>query len=240
MILDGRSLASGSALTSRFCVVGTGMGGAAVAQKLAAAGHEVLLVEAGGFETRLGDSEAVMAEFVGRPFKRPPTRCIELGGTSNQWHGMCAPLDELDFEPRPWIPHSGWPFRRRGLDPFYAEAATLLGLEGATHFEPEGLEPRVRERLADVKFDSTVLENKLTQFRKPPTRWKNTLLARARAGQLRCLINAPALELLASVDGSRIERLVVGAGQGTISISADVFVICAGTLETPRLLLNSR
>ena len=84
MILDGRSLASGSVLTSRFCIVGTGMGGSAVAQTLVAAGHEVLLVEAGGLEARLGDSELVMAEFVGRPFKRPPTRCIELGGTSNQ------------------------------------------------------------------------------------------------------------------------------------------------------------
>src|SRR5262245_54025353 len=108
MIIDARRLTSGEILRSRFCVIGTGMGGSTVAQKLADAGHETLLIEAGGFDTQLGDSDQVMAEFVGRAFNRPPTRCIELGGTSNQWHGMCAPLDAIDFEAREWIPHSGW------------------------------------------------------------------------------------------------------------------------------------
>jgi choline dehydrogenase-like flavoprotein len=240
MIQDARALPPGSVVRSRFCVVGTGMGGSAVAHKLSEAGKDVLLIEAGGLETRLGDSETVAAEIVGRPFNRPPTRCIELGGTSNQWHGMCAPLDELDFEPRPWIPHSGWPIRRRDLDRFYVEAGTLHGLEGAAHFEPEGLGEQLQQRLADITFDGSVLENKLTQSRKSPFRWKQTLVARARAGSFRCLINAPALELLVAEDGSRVDRLVVGTGRGTIDVAADVFVICAGTLETPRLLLNSK
>jgi choline dehydrogenase-like flavoprotein len=99
----------------------------------------------------------------------------------------------------------------------------------------------MRQRLADFDFNRNVLENKLTQFRTPPSRWKQSLLDRAQAGQLRCLINAPALELLVDESGSTITRLVVGAGENrTIEIEADVFVVCAGTLETPRLLLNSR
>jgi choline dehydrogenase-like flavoprotein len=241
LLIDARHVASGGVLRSRFCIIGTGMGGAAVARKLAEAGHETLLVEAGGLETRLGDSDQVMAEFVGRPLNRPPTRCIELGGTSNQWHGMCAPLDEIDFTARPWIPYSGWPIARRDLDPFYAEAARLHGLDGAAHFEARDLDARLRARLGDVDFDRGVLENKLTQFRQPPTRWKQTLLNRAQEGTFRCLINAPALELLVDESGSTIERLVVGAGPGrTIEVAADVFVVCAGALETPRLLLNSR
>jgi choline dehydrogenase-like flavoprotein len=217
------------------------MGGSAVAQKLSAAGHEVLLVEAGGLDKRLGDSDQVMAEFVGRPFNRPPTRCIELGGTSNQWHGMCAPLDEIDFEPRSWIPYSGWPIRRRHLNTFYAEAARIHGLDGSNHFEPRGLDAEMQQRLDDFDFDHNVLENKLTQFRKPPKRWKQALLDRVREGSFKCVMNAPALELLTDESGSRVERLLVGAGEGaTISVEADVFVICAGSLETPRLLLNSR
>jgi len=240
MIIDARQLKAGEILRSRFCVIGTGMGGSTVAQKLADAGHEVLLVEAGGCDTQLGDNDQVMAEFVGRSFNRPPTRCIELGGTSNQWHGMCAPLDAIDFEAREWIPHSGWPIQRRDLDPFYAEAAERHGVNGGKHFEPGGLDDSMRDRLADFDFDHTVLENKLTQFRTPPSRWKQSLLDRARRGQFRCLINAPALELLTDESGSTIEKLVVGAGHHTVQVAADVFVVCAGTLETPRLLLNSR
>jgi choline dehydrogenase-like flavoprotein len=217
------------------------MGGSAVAQKLSDAGHETLLVEAGGLDQRLGDSDQVMAEFAGRAFNRPPTRCIELGGTSNQWHGMCAPLDEIDFEPRSWIPYSGWPIRRRDLDRFYEEAARIHGLDGANHFDPQGLDAALGARLFDFDFNRSVLENKLTQFRKPPKRWKHTLLDKARAGRFNCLINAPALELIVDESGSKVERLLVGAGgRGTLSVDADVFVICAGSLETPRLLLNSR
>jgi choline dehydrogenase-like flavoprotein len=240
MIRDVRTLEAGSVLRSRVCVIGTGMGGSAVAQKLAASGHQVLLVEAGSLEPRLGDSDTVATEFVGRPFNRPPTRCLELGGTSNQWHGICGPLDEVDFEHRPWIPYSGWPLRRRDLQPFYAEAASLLGLGEDAPFEPDLQEPQVRERLRDFDFNRTTLENKVVRYRNPPTRWKSALLARATAGQFDCLINAPALELVANEDGSAIERLVVGAGRATISVLADTFVVCAGTLETPRLLLNSR
>jgi choline dehydrogenase-like flavoprotein len=216
------------------------MGGSAVAQKLAAAGLDVLLVEAGGLEPQLGDGDTVAAEFVGRSFNRPPTRCVELGGTSNQWHGICAPLDEVDFEHRPWIAHSGWPIRRRDLDTFYAEAASLLGLGDETAFEPEQLAPPLQERLTDFTFDQETLQNKIVRYRKPPTRWKSMLLRRAEQGELDCLLHAPALELIPNQDGTAIERLVVGAGEGTIQIAADTFVVCAGTLETPRLLLNSR
>src|SRR5215203_6641534 len=98
MLIDARSLERGSVIKARYCVIGSGMGGAAVAQKLAAARQDVLIVEAGGLETNAGSAASITADHVGRSFNMPFTRCIELGGTSNQWHGICAPLDELDFE----------------------------------------------------------------------------------------------------------------------------------------------
>ncbi|MQA28872.1 MAG: hypothetical protein GEU82_03395 [Luteitalea sp.] len=109
MLIDARSLDRQSVLKARYCVIGSGMGGAAVAQKLAAAGQDVLIVEAGGLDLGFSEDASVSADHVGRSFNMPATRCIELGGTSNQWHGICAPLDEVDFEARPWVKGSGWP-----------------------------------------------------------------------------------------------------------------------------------
>jgi choline dehydrogenase-like flavoprotein len=215
------------------------MGGSAVARKLVEAGQDVLLVEAGDVEAIPLSDALVGGEYVGRPFRMPATRCIELGGTSNLWHGLCAPLDDIDFEPRPWIENSGWPLRRSDLAAFYDQAAEALGVPGASHWETDRVAPDIRERFRDFAFDESILENKLFQFRKPPVRLKDGLLQLAKRENFRCLVNAPALELMLNENGTRIEYLIVGAGGGTIQIFADVFIVCAGSLETPRLLLNS-
>jgi choline dehydrogenase-like flavoprotein len=240
MIIDAGLLDTLQPLRARFCVIGSGMGGSAVATALSAAGEDVLLIEAGGLERDGGDSAAVAAEHAGRSFKMPLTRCIELGGTSNQWHGICAPLDEIDFERRSWIPQSGWPIRRADLDEAYDEAALMLELKDPGRFSPKGLPPEARRRLADVDFDPRILEHKLVQFRKPPVRWKDRLTAWARTDRHRLLIHAPALELTLRDDGASVQSLVVGSGARRLAVIADVFIVCAGALETPRLLLNSR
>lgn len=240
MIISSASLLSGSVLRSRFCVVGSGIGGSAVLKTLVEAGHDVLLVEAGDVQEQARDRESVTDENVGRPFRMLRTRCIELGGTSNLWHGICTPLDDIDFEPRPWMEDSGWPIRRTDIAKFYDEASDVMGVLHASDWDANRVPPYVGERSQDIPFNAGNMENKLFQSRKPPLRWKNTLLELANKDNLRCLVNAPALELVVSENNSTIEYLVVGAGEGTISVYAEVFIVCAGTLETPRLLLNSR
>jgi choline dehydrogenase-like flavoprotein len=100
MILHGTEIENNVTLRAQYWVIGSGMGGASVASTLASANKEVLLVEAGSNERSLGPP-LVSAEITGRPFGIPLTRCIELGGTSNAWHGNSNPLDELDFSPDP-------------------------------------------------------------------------------------------------------------------------------------------
>ena len=39
-----------------------------------------------------------------------------LGGSTNHWGGWCRPMDEIDFEARDWMPHSGWPITREALE----------------------------------------------------------------------------------------------------------------------------
>ncbi|MEJ0038457.1 MAG: GMC family oxidoreductase [Gammaproteobacteria bacterium] len=239
MLIDANTIEAREPLRAKFCIVGSGMGGSALANALARARAEVLLVEAGNTELSEGREPSVRSEQVGRSFNMPLTRCIELGGTSNQWHGICAPLDEMDFAERPWIAGSGWPITRATLQPHYLEAAALLGLPTAGWFDSEPLPPALAERLRDLEFDRATLQPKIVYNRKPPWRWKPKLLELAHAGTLRCLMNATALELVGE-GGSAIRELLVGTARGKLSIQADVFIVCCGGLETPRLLLNSR
>ncbi|MQA28873.1 MAG: hypothetical protein GEU82_03400 [Luteitalea sp.] len=129
---------------------------------------------------------------------------------------------------------------RRQLNGHYDQAATMLGVPGAGHFEPADLEPGLSDRLGDLDVNRAVIDRKLVHFKKPSVRWKETLTRLARAGKFRCVLNAAALELIVAENGSTVEELIVGRQGSTLSIRADVFVVCAGALETPRLLLNSR
>lgn len=238
MIIESASLAGIEPLAAHFCVIGSGMGGATLAQRLAKAGKDVLLVEAGSREPT-GDSSPVQLEFVGRSFNAPSTRCIELGGTSNQWHGICAPLDDVDFEERDWVPGSGWPITRDELNAYYAEASRMHEVP-ADHYATESLPESFKRRLRDITFDDSVLSRKLVYARRPPMRWKGALEQLAQEGKLRLLLNAPALELVLDAQCRRVQELIVGAGAETRRIRAHMFIVCCGALETPRLLLNSR
>jgi choline dehydrogenase-like flavoprotein len=239
MLIDARALEAGSVLRAEFCVVGSGMGGSAVATKLARAGRDVVIVEAGGTESADEQATPIAGEHVGRPFGLPATRCVELGGGSNRWHGICGQLDEIDFERRPWINDSGWPIGASDLARHWEGAASAFGVTSAHAVEMGDTDARVRGWLTDIRVERSVLQNKLTQVREPALRWKDTLLRLAREKTLRCVINAPALELIPDENG-RIEAMVVGAGTVTVTVRAKVYVVCAGALETPRLLLNSR
>lgn len=241
MVIDGRAFANDRVFNATYCVVGSGMGGAAVAYTLAQAGEDVLLLEAGDSRENGNDSHpAVTAEHTGRSFDMPTTRSISLGGTSNLWHGNSNPLEEIDFEPRPWLNEPGWPIRRKDLLPFYHRAARLLGHDHCAGLQPELLSPAVRDQLTRIDFDHSILQQKLMEYRKPPHRWRKVLLELANAGKLRCLVNTCALELIPNEDGSRIVSLKAATTGATIQIHAKQFIICAGALETPRLLLNSR
>lgn len=50
---------------------------------------------------------------------------LYFGGSTNHWEGNCRPFDEIDFEARPWVPHSGWPFGRAALVPYYRRAEAI-------------------------------------------------------------------------------------------------------------------
>jgi choline dehydrogenase-like flavoprotein len=213
-------------ITAQVCIVGSGMGGASVAKKLIESGVDVLIVEAGGAKATRSEP-LVSHQTVGRSFGLSRTRALEVGGSTNLWHGICAPLDALDFERRAWIPESGWPLGLEDLAPYYREAQSWLGLTPTSVSAMEAA-PAVLDVLAAKAFWTC----------RSPARLKEVVLGWVQARRARCLVHAVALEFRVDAAG-RVRELLVGAGARTLLVRADVFVCAAGGLETPRLLLNS-
>ena len=138
-----------AATAADVCIVGAGAAGIVLAVDLARRGKSVLLLEGGGTEIEDVSQDPYRSELTGLPHRGSHTgRCRAKGGTTTRWGGHILELDERDFEPRPGIEGSGWPFPKSELAPFYERALAMEGLARVTRQDAEvwreiGVQPPV-------------------------------------------------------------------------------------------------
>jgi choline dehydrogenase-like flavoprotein len=217
------------------CIVGAGPAGITVALELEASGWRVCLLEAGGPAYEPATQRLFEGEVRGQAY--PPlrdTRAGALGGSTTVWAGWCRPLEPLDFEPRPWCGAAGWPFGLDALAPFYARAHELCGLAAfdydPAHWSavlgPEQILP------ADPAVANQIFHVNIQDFGR---RYRERL-ERSRAIDL--VLHAPVTRL--DLDGRVCTAVDVRTLDGhALTIRADRFVLAAGGIENPRLLLLS-
>ena len=220
------------------CIIGTGISACCLASELLKTETQFIMIEAGPLN---GNSSTIIErESVGRDFGLNSTTSIEVGGTSSLWHGVLAPLDEIDFKKRSWVPNSGWPINYEDLKIFYEKAGRILRLENFNFYESEKLPPKFQNQLGCLKFNHKFLKNKIFQRPMPVVRFKKIIsdkLKQSRNSHI--LFNACALELVQN-NSRKVETLLCGSEKGEkFNIRAHKYIVCAGALETPRLLMNS-
>ena len=240
MILDARTLPSGTAIESDICIVGAGTAGIALALQFIGAGFKVCQVESGGLAPdrtlqALADGDSIGMRY--SSLASCQLRCF--GGNSNVWGGWFRPLDAIDFEARPWIKDSGWPFGAAELLHHLCMAHRLCQVAD------DDYDTRAVEKLGDpharlLPFDCAAIESVLYRF-SPPTRFGQKYRAAIEAAtNLTCLTHAHALGLRASWNAREVERLELGTLAGTrLSVRGRHFVLAAGGIENARLLLLS-
>ena len=159
-----------------------------------------------------------------------------FGGTSRLWDGQCVPLAELDFEPRDWVPHSGWPISKGALDPYYRRAETFFGIDGARY------DATVAEQfgIASPPLDGTALSYGFTVLVPRPE------LSRVYRGRFKAapnivtLLHATATRIHIDDAGSAVDHLEIRGPQGAGGqVKAQAYVLAAGGIENTRLLLLS-
>lgn len=242
VIVDANNQDNGSRVATDVCIVGGGPAGIAMAVEFAGAGFRVLILEAGDRVQTRAAQRMGRGESVGQPYYRMDlSRIRAFGGSSNhwrEWSGMRArPLDPLDFETRPEIGRTGWPFERAALVPFYRRAQQICNLGPFDYATPTWAEPGQAEALdLDPELAETVMfqVGPLGQFaaRMPE------LLA---ADNITVMLHASVLEVVTDDMGTQATSVDVGARPGhRFHVDATVFVLATGGLENPRLMLASR
>ncbi len=161
-------------------VIGSGPGGASMAQKLAATGKRILLLERGDYLPRTTDNWDSQKVFVDGIYQAPetwfgkhgetfhPGLHYYVGGNSKVYGAALFRLRERDFEE---IVHSdgtspAWPLKYEDFEPYYAEAEKLFHVHGqrgedpneppssgAFPYPPVSHEPRVQALSASLRSD---------------------------------------------------------------------------------------
>ncbi len=239
MHTDARSLDSGATLDGDVCIVGAGAAGIALALEFIGKRERVILLEGGGFDREDALQALYRGEIVGRPYyPLESARLHYFGGTTGHWGGYCAPLDPIDFTPRSWVPHSGWPITRAELDPFYARAHALLDL-GPYQYAPDyWIQQDSRRTL--LPLDRSVVHEKMWQF-SPPTRFGSKYReALVRAPNVHLFTHAQVVEVETDEMARVVESVRVRQFDGReVRVRAKRFVLACSTLQNVRLLLAS-
>ncbi len=202
------------------CIVGSGPAGLILGEELASSGARVVVLERGGRRVDRDAHRLVEVDAAGRDIGRPSRiRRFSVGGAGWMWGRASVEMEPTDFEPVPSVPHTGWPLRHADLAAHYDRArealrVTVPDLSG--HAAPSGFVLRPRS-LSALRIGEGVDDLAVTVHpRITVTR----------------VVPAPG--------GRRIERLdAVDEAGRTIAVRAETYVLAAGGIENPRLLLVS-
>jgi choline dehydrogenase-like flavoprotein len=241
LLIDIHEYIDGQTLTADLCIIGAGAAGISLALKFLGSGINVLLLESGGLKAERATQALYRGSVADERLHSPPERYRQrcFGGTTTIWGGRCMPLDDIDFEVRDYVPHSGWPITGAELLPFYKEANDLCEAGRYSYDAATALPASAPPML--VGFDSPNFStDHLERFSCPTDfgrRYRHSLSA---ASNVRVVLHANVTAINLDQSGAQVISASVASLRGRrITAVARQFVVAAGGLETARLLLSS-
>jgi choline dehydrogenase-like flavoprotein len=247
MLVDARRLPDRHEIDTDVCIVGAGVAGITLAREFIGQQFTVCVLESGGLEAEAETQALCVGKTTGHPYYPLDTaRVRQFGGSSPRWRldfgggrqgGRLRPLGEIDFEEREWVPYSGWPFTKTHLVPYY-ERAQAVCRAGPFAYDVESWQqwdkarplPLPKNRVQSAIYQGVDREVFAIAHRPEVERATNVTV----------YLHANVLELGTTDNGNAVTRIEGACLNGVrFSARAKVFIVAAGGIETPRLLLLS-
>lgn len=212
------------------------MAGGVVATRLSKAGHNVTLVEKGDIpspyepENELWEYDSPKAAF---------TRGIGIGGTSNYWHSGLTTLDKVDIDDISQVfGTKKMPIGYEELTTYYEKAVEYI--KSGNHYSINDIKVAPDNSANDFQINSELFSYKGLIYPRNAFSTRPQLLQAVNSGRINIIRNLEAQRIEFSHDN----HASVLVGYDTVAkqhkkISADIFILCAGGLGSPKLLLNS-
>jgi choline dehydrogenase-like flavoprotein len=235
--------ASALPIRTQVCIIGAGLAGHTLAQRLTASGVQVALLEAGGRDPE-DRSQVIYNARMPRLTHTGTTegRFRVLGGSTTRWGGQLLPYTPEIFQPTTSLPSYGWPIGLDEVAPYYPIAQRLLQADDYP-FDAKPFLTAFARPIPPMLDHLPELRARFSKCAPHSRRNVGTTLGKVlEEGSVGTLyLHANLTELLLSPNGDRIEAALVRNYAGAkFRFEADHFVLSTGTIETPRLLLASR
>lgn len=246
VITDAKSLDANSVLESTVCIIGAGPAGIALALEFEKKRIPCLLLESGSEKSDAKTQDLYSGQFSGEfpPLEKSyltGMRLRMLGGSTNHWAGYCRPLDTFDLDARSWVPESGWPITYADLVPYYRQACPYVEIPELSFADVEKEWASPPDLPFKVNPDETA-DFRVTPFHfSKPTRFgQHYFKALDESKSIHLVKNANAVELIASSDGKRIDKVDCRTfPDKPFTARAKFVVVACGGIESTRLLLLS-
>lgn len=239
MIVDLNATNGNPVFGCDLCIVGTGAAGLAIATEMLASHFKIVLLESGGMELEPPTQALYDAEISGlRHTGTTEGRFRTCGGSTTRWGGQALPLMPSDFERRDWVSHSGWPIAFDELISYYSRACRFL-LTDQMNFDSDLF---LHLRTCPPTMNSQRVWYHFSKWSPKPN--VREIYLPQIAGSDRCTLvlhaNVTDIDLEQNLDRVKTIKVRSLAGMAA-SVQARAFVLCAGGIETARLLLaNNR
>ena len=248
MIIDARNLPADETVNTDICIIGAGTAGLTLAHEMIGGPYRICLLESGGIKPDRETQALYKGENIGHPyFTLESSRARFFAGTTNRWaipidENDCSgvrmrPLDPIDFERRDWVPYSGWPFRKSHLDPYYERAQNICKITPPTFDVKEWVESNNTQILP---FSGDQIDTVIFKFGSHRPFLEDIAPAVQNDASIATYIYANVTELETAFGSSTIKRVRVMCLEGnSFWVEAKLYILAAGALEIPRLLLSS-
>lgn len=243
MFIDARTLPNDTVVESDICIIGGGAAGITLAKEFTGKSYRVCILESGGLELDSTTQSLADGKNVGLPYfalTRASTRY--LGGNTNRWGSWCTPFDDMDFEHRPWVSYSGWPFTKRELIPYYERAQSVCKLRSLDYYDPT----RVVEDIGNPEVQvlpllGNKIVTKMWQFHLPAMSFGQAYKSEIeRASNIDTYLHATVVDVEANNTVQMVRRVRVASLSGNkFWVASRIFILAMGGIENPRLLLAS-
>jgi choline dehydrogenase-like flavoprotein len=228
MLISLKTTEFDQALDADVAVIGAGLAGLILADKLASSGLSVVVVESGG-KAQDEDAHPLNEVEIGAQYysgaRDGRFRC--LGGTSTRWGAALLPFLDADLGPHPCGWHDGWGIDPRDIAPDLGQLEKVFAI---THESYEG-ESKLRAMLPS--FLPRLPKWAAFSNRSTANIYRERI---ASDPNIRVVIDATVTEI--RLGAGKVEGLVADSGTGhRLEITTPRVVIAAGAIEATRLLL---
>jgi choline dehydrogenase-like flavoprotein len=241
MIIAPKKYKEGTIIETDICIIGGGPAAISLALSFLNQNTKIIILAGGTWKekSRHRALNKGVIEPAGSHEPLEENRRRVLGGGTSVWGGRCVPFDPIDFERRSWVPHSGWPITYEEVEQYF-ERSLQFCEAGENNFDARVVFPGKNPEIIPGMDSDDMVSYKLERWSAPTRfayRYKHIFNSNRN---IDIYLDAHVININVSNHAERVDSVTVIINGSEIKVKADKFVLAAGGIENPRLLLSSK